>query len=1152
MESPTKAGQLISSEASHPSMFTSGGCDLIIAWNSDLEPVRVCAGLEVPAELAAARPQLTREQFLVDYLRNAALSAYGEFQTIALDLLEGKALPVVPFKIDFPRFTGQRIQTETQITLLPLGGPCRLISVTRDVTAHTLRELRWRESENLCRLLLEKTKDVAFAMDAGGYFTYISPNIQRVSGYEPSEVLGHSVIDFLHPEDLVWMSEVFAAARRGEVPEVTECRVFTKAGSLLHLKTALQFSYQSGMLVSVSGIWEDLSEQAQAGAEQSEIMFRTLIDNLNEVSYTVDSHAVIRFISPIIENILGYAPEEMVGESIENFIDGADLVRIRQAFRHSFKQASTFPVVEVRARHKCGHIVHLKTSTRMGYWGGALYYVNGILTDITDTVKMREQLRQSEQRYGQLLENIGDIAFSLGPDGCFTYLSPAVASMIGRSVDELLGRPFGEMVHPDDRSRLEADMRPSFARAEIQDGHEFRALHVDGRILHLRASSRLLCENGRILGVNGVITDISGMHDVLEQVKKSEKRYRLLADNVHDVIWTMSPDLRYTYMSPSSQRLTGYTYREILELNLDEFLSEASADKLRRLVRDNIQSSVSSCQIELEFHCKNGVVVLTESTLTFLRRLDGSLIEIIGVTRDITERKQAEIDLRRAKENTDAINRELEDAINRANELVAQAESASVAKSEFLANMSHEIRTPMNGVIGIVELLRRTSLDSRQQRLLGMLKASGEALLTIVNDILDFSKIEAGRVKLESLEFDLTKLVDEVADLMTYRARDKGLRLESRVQDGLPLVVRGDPGRIRQILMNLVGNAIKFTEIGLITLRVEVLDQVDRQALIRFEVRDTGIGIRPDRIEDIFAPFTQEDATITRRYGGTGLGLSISKHLVELMGGRLAVDSRLGQGSSFWFTLPFRLEPRKAMPLEGLAVILHVADAARRSQLAKQLTQLGARPSLPDAPEGNFGGVVVIADEIRAELALDMRYCQPRAMLLIGEHLLPGFDALLDWPLESNELERRLRTYVGATAHEAAAVTTASAPRVLVVEDNDVNQVVIMGVLEHLGYEAEVADNGRNAIERLCRPPEVGLVLMDLQMPEMDGFETTRRIRNPQTAVLRHDIPIIAMTAHALNEDRQRCLAAGMNAFIAKPFKLEEVRDALERHLSEA
>jgi len=1133
-------------------MFISGGCDLIITWNSDLEPVKVCAGLDVPAELAKATPGLSPEQFLVNYLHNAAIAAYGEFKCIASDLLGGRTSSARPFLIDFPRLSGQRIQTETLITLLPLGGPCRLITVTRDITAHTIRELRWRESENLCRLLLEKTKDVAFAMDAGGYLTNISPSVRRLIGYEPAEVIGRSINEFLHPDDLAHMTDAFADARAGRIVSVSESRLFTRFGSVQNVRTSLQFSVNDGVISGVSGIWEDIVEQSGTVSDNSEITFRTLIDNLNEVSYTVDSHAVIRFISPIIENILGYAPEEMVGESIDDFIDGVDLVRIRQAFRHSFKQAGGFPVVEVRARHKCGHIVHLKTSTRMGYWGGALYYVNGILTDITDTVKMREQLRQSEQRYGQLLENIGDIAFSLGPDGCFTYLSPAVASMIGRSVDELLGRPFGEMVHPDDRCRLEADMRPSFARAEIQDGHEFRAMHVDGRILHLRASSRLLCEDGRILGINGVITDISGMHDVLEQVKKSEKRYRLLADNVHDVIWTMASDLRYTYMSPSSQRLTGYTYREILELNLDEFLSAASADKLRRLVRDNIQSSVSSCQIELEFHCKNGVVVLTESTLTFLRREDGSLIEIIGVTRDITERKQAEIDLRRAKENTDAINRELEDAINRANALVAQAESASVAKSEFLANMSHEIRTPMNGVIGIVELLRRTSLDGRQQRLLGMLKASGEALLTIVNDILDFSKIEAGRVKLESLEFDLTKLVDEVADLMTYRARDKGLKLERRVQDGLPLVVRGDPGRIRQILMNLVGNAIKFTEIGLITLTVEVLDQVDRQALIRFEVRDTGIGIRPDRIEDIFAPFTQEDATITRRYGGTGLGLSISRHLVELMDGRLAVDSRMGQGSSFWFTLPFRLEPRKAMPLEGLAVILHVTDAARRSQLAKQLTQLGARPSLPDAPEGAVGGVVVIADESRAELALDMRYCQPRAMLLIGELLLPGFDALLDWPLETTELERRLRAYIGAASHEAAAVAAETAPLVLVVEDNEVNQVVITGVLEHLGYPAEVADNGRNAIERLCRQPEVSLVLMDLQMPEMDGFEATRRIRDPHTAVLRHDVPVIAMTAHALNEDRQRCLAAGMNAFIAKPFKLEEVRDALERHLSDA
>jgi len=613
-------------------------------------------------------------------------------------------------------------------------------------------------------------------------------------------------------------------------------------------------------------------------------------------------------------------------------------------------------------------------------------------------------------------------------------------------------------------------------------------------------------------------------------------------------------------VNPAFEALFGYSAAEVVGAGIDglivpEALRSESSDLETRVRRGEV------VRVELERMRKDGRRIQVRLSAAAVKAAaDGALVALYE---DISDRKAAEAAMREARD---------------------LAERVARARSAFLANMSHEIRTPMNAVLGFVELVLDTELASEQRRALELVRTSSEALLTILNDILDYSKIEAEHLELEAIPFDLPKVVHATATLLAVRAREKHLELTVDVLPDVPQMVRGDPTRVRQVLMNLIANAIKFTEEGEVDVSASVVRRDGGGATVQFRVRDTGIGISPEQLGTIFQEFTQADASMTRRYGGTGLGLAISRRLVALMGGELAVTSEVGRGSEFSFALTFPLEAaqvtaRAAVSLGGRRLLV-VDDNETNRRIVRDM--LGAEGmAVHEAPRADAGlealrraaraGApydLAILDaqmpdqdgfELATAVRADRALASTRLLILTsagqrgdGERCRQlGIQAYLTKPIARADLVEAVGTVLAGTVSapgEADLVTRHSiaesrhALRILLAEDNPVNQQVATAMLLKRGHQVDVVSNGREAVEAVARE-RYDVVLMDIQMPEMDGFEATAKIRAlPQGRTL----PIMALTAHALSGERERCLERGMSGYLAKPFKAHDLFAAVE------
>ena len=791
-------------------------------------------------------------------------------------------------------------------------------------------------------------------------------------------------------------------------------------------------------------------------------------------------------------------------------------------------------------------------------------------------LERRQTLRHEVARLAAIVESSTDAIHSMTQDGTVTSWNAAAEQTFGYARDEMIGQPESKLV-PAAELESERALLARVARGEQVSAYETTRLRKDGELLPVSVTmSPIRDEEGRILGISSIARDITQHRRAQAQLAARE---RLLADTqrmAHAGGWELDPRSGATTWSDELCRIFGFdpeTYVPTFEGYLAAIHPDDREMALQSAQRGFTATGPLSWSVEHRIVRPDGTVRVIESRNEVVPGPDGRPLRLLGTAQDITDRKRVEDAERAARE---------------------AAEAASRAKSEFLANMSHEIRTPMNGVLGMLDLALDSDPAPAMREYLQVAKTSAESLLSVINDILDFSKVEAGRIELETAPFSVGDGMAETLATLALRAEQKGLELALRVGDGVPDAVVGDLARVRQILINLVGNAIKFTERGEIVVSV---DRADVEAGpdevgLRFAVKDTGIGIPLEKQSQVFEAFAQADTSTTRVFGGTGLGLAISSRLVSMMGGQIWVESAPGVGSTFFFTIvagsydgaPIESVPLLREELRDLPVFVVDDNETNRTILESLLRRWEMRPTLAD-------GAAAALERLTRDADRGVSY----PLLLIDAHM-PGMDgftlveriratpavsgatvmmlssadqhgahvrcrelgiaAYLTKPISPSELQAAISTALqpkraqdarGAIADGARQRDPASPTlRILLAEDNVVNQRVAVSLLERRGHVVTVVADGEAAVQATARE-RFDAVLMDIQMPVMSGLDAARAIRQREHGTDRR-VPIIAMTARAMAGDRDECLAAGMDGFLAKPVRGRDLHEALERY----
>jgi PAS domain S-box-containing protein len=778
---------------------------------------------------------------------------------------------------------------------------------------------------------------------------------------------------------------------------------------------------------------------------------------------------------------------------------------------------------------------------------------------------------EATSRLATIVESSDDAIVGKNLEGVITSWNKGAEKLYGYTAGEILGHPISVLAPPD-RSK---EVKQILARLKGGDRLEhFESVRVrkDGTLVDVSLSIFSLTDSrGEVIGVASIARDITERKRAEEALSEERHLLRTLMDNLPDVIYFKDQQSRFTRINKAHAKMFGLNdpAQAVGKTDADFFTGEharqAYADE-----QDIMGTGQPVLGKEEKETWPDGHVTWASTTKMPLRDTNGNIIGTFGISHDITERKQAEQELRDAKET---------------------AESGSRAKSEFLAMMSHEIRTPMNGIIGMTELALDTPLSREQREYLTMVKESAGTLLTMINDILDFSKIEAGRLSLDVGEFDLQDTLSYTLRALAPRADKKGLELTCEALSNLAARLVGDPGRLRQILVNLAGNAIKFTERGEVNLRVEIESQGEDWTALHFCITDTGIGIPREKQQRIFEAFTQADSSTTRKYGGTGLGLAISTRLVKLMEGRIWVESEPNKGSRFHFTAKFGLVKglqREAAPLakvnlQGTPVLVIDDNATNRRILEAMLTGWSMQPTLVgrgqeglvamrrakdmgkpfplillDAQMPDVDGFM-IAEKLKEDPAL----AGSAIMMLTSAGLRGdaarcrelGISAYLIKPIRQSELLEAILLVLGQPSLKRDRLDLVTRHtirearrklRILVAEDNAINRELLTCLLQNHGHTVTAVTTGREAVELLDKNAvNYDIVLMDVEMPDMDGFQATALIREKEKVSGKH-IPIIALTADAMKGDCERCLAAGMDGYVPKPVRLQDLLETVQ------
>ncbi len=788
-----------------------------------------------------------------------------------------------------------------------------------------------------------------------------------------------------------------------------------------------------------------------------------------------------------------------------------------------------------------------------------------LLEKLTDIL---EHVRESEEQFRLLADHINDIVALHDLDGNFTFISRSVTNVLGYKPDDLLGISVYNYIHPDDLKGLKEHIKEKIFKTKTQSKIIYRFLNKNQNYIWLESIGEpILDENNRVVKIQVSSRDVSDRIKTLNALLESEKRYRFIAENSTDMLSIHAIDGSMSYISPASNRILGYKPSELVVLDPFHLCHHEDLPILKEAMRIYIVERQKVASFTYRMKRKDGEFIWIESVAKTVLNEQNLVTQIQVAHRDITVRKQVEHELLKSK---------------------IEAESATKMKSEFLAMMSHEIRTPMNGVIGMTGLLLETKLTDSQSEYAQAIMESGDALLNVINDILDFSKIESGKMEFDENPYDLSSLIDGVFNLLKIKAKEKHIELIYFLDPDLPELLIGDSLRIRQILINLISNSIKFTSEGEIFVSVSRLaNKIDSSEIeLQFSIKDTGIGIPKDKIDRLFNPFIQVDSSTSRRYQGTGLGLAICNKLVDMMGGRIWVDSVYMEGSIFSFTLKNKISEKlsdvaktqsnetnesllnkRVLLLSDNPTQLHVLNMQCKNWKMQTYAVKNEQEAFEKSKSGISFDVVItnlhIPDEERIKLCNSIRSFSSGDLPFIhissekNQQSLGLFRELnyyLSNPVKYSDLYKILidqfkitpkEVLVEKSAQEIEKPLSERIPiKILLAEDNIINQKLVTHVLSKMGYSIDIAENGIEVIQAL-KKKEYDLIFMDVQMPEMDGLEATSIIVNNWPRTSR---PIIvAMTANAMIGDKEKCIEAGMDDYMSKPIVLADIKTKIEK-----
>ena len=976
--------------------------------------------------------------------------------------------------------------------------------------------------------------------------------------------------DRIHPLPILTMGATAALA--GDGLETTRDLVFANRHWSLHLQATTHFHDSTwertwstlaiGALVSVllgsllvrlqsrrERAETVVAEQTQA-LHHSEDRWRTAIETINDGFWELDLRSGAVLVSHRWQEHLGYRVGDIPAtrDAWEQLIHPEDRAATQQALSEHIAGRTPLFICDLRMQHRDGswRWVHVRGQALMDELG-LPSQVLGSHTDITDRKLIADRLAASEASYRAVVDHLSLVVFRTDPHGCITFLNAAWSSLAGMAPEEAIGQPLVLFFHPEDRTKA-ADLLGATTEQGLHGRPELRVINRTRTYRWAEVEVRRLADGST--GFTGTLTDVTRRKLADLSIRASEEKLRALFELSPLGIALCRLDGSLLQVNQAYCGIIGYSAEECLRLSYWDITPMEHQEQEKEQVQALVERGAYG-PYQKTFRRKDGTLVPVVLNGILIRDINGTQL-IWSFVEDITPRQAADNALRQSRD---------------------AAESANRAKSDFLATMSHEIRTPMNGIIGMSRLLLGTPLTAEQREFTEIVRSSADNLLNLLNDILDLSKIEAGRLELENIPFDLRAIIDDVVELMAGRIVERKLECVVDCQPDLPRRIQGDPVRLRQVLLNLVSNAVKFTRVGEIVLQVSRHDD----GRLRFAVRDTGIGIDSKVRQSLFTSFSQADSTTTRQYGGTGLGLAICKHLVDLMGGEITLDSTPGIGSTFTVILPLTTGDDPLIQPEPLItghLVIHHDSPAVRTALAHLAQHLGLTTDLVAIETDlmpmvrNQSGSLPLFDgdhpQARALVAeLAQRPPPLTAMVMTRTpsqwHDTPGLIVLAK-PVRMSRFIQAIAQAQGRTL-PSRTITRAFGTKVarrgqtvLVVEDNPTNQRVAVAMFQRLGFDTATAVNGREALQAMERSVHgshpFALVMMDCQMPVMDGYDATSewRTREANDATGKR-LPIVALTANAFDTDRQRCLAVGMDDFLAKPLQAEELLAMLARIL---